>query len=426
MHFLRGKLLFLMTFSSVVMASFMNCQVFADVSILISSDLVDMTLPLGGFGEESQTITGWTDNAAGYTIGIRTTGESSALTNTDDNEFVIPTLSLPTGSESVPVDDFTDGYGYSLDSGVNYLPIPEPALQTMPLFKTTSAGTHTHELTFGVKVPMTTAAGVYRNTFVIEIVANLEPCASQSICYYGNGDDGDGVMEDQTPVASNDRVMLRPSNFSKPGYGFVGWNTAIDGTGTDYGPSQTIAVGDLSEEGLQLYAKWVQSVGNLQGWRGCETMNAGDITALTDTRDGNAYAVAKYEDGKCWMMENLRLDLSDTDVTISAQNTNKPTSDFMTAANAHPASSDSFCTGNNAGCVDRVLHNTNNINRELLPSYNANNSSSSWYSYGAYYNYYTATAGNGGYSLTTRGAQVMVIFVRWGGGCLQLILRPMI
>lgn len=135
-------------------------------------------------------------------------------------------------------------------------------------------------------------------------------------------------------------------------------------------------------------------------------MNVGDVTALTDTRDGNTYAVAKYADGKCWMMENLRLDLSDPDVMISAQNTNKPTGDFMTAANAHPASSNSFCKGTNAGCVDSVLHNTNNINRELLPSYNANNSSSSWYSYGVYYNYYTATAGNGGFSLTTRGAQV--------------------
>lgn len=28
----------------------------------------------------------------------------------------------------------------------------------------------------------------------------------------------------------------------------------MDGSGTDYGLSQTIAVGDLSEEGLQLYA----------------------------------------------------------------------------------------------------------------------------------------------------------------------------
>ena len=101
-------------------------------------------------------------------------------------------------------------------------------------------------------------AGVYQNTFVIEIVANLTPCAEDSICYYGNNDDGDGEMEDQTPVASNSNVMLTPSNFSRPGYGFAGWNTELDGTGTTYGPSQTIAVGDLSEEGLQLYAKWVQ------------------------------------------------------------------------------------------------------------------------------------------------------------------------
>ena len=376
------------------------------ISISISSDSVEMNLPPGQFGEGSQTIAASTTSSAGYTIGIRTTGQSSALTNIDDNKLIIPTLTLPAGSESIPVESFTDGYGYSLDSGANYLPIPEPAVQTTPLFKTTSAGTHTHELTFGVKVPMTTVAGVYQNTFVIGIVANLEPCAPQSICYFGNGDDGDGVMEDQEDVASGSSVMLTPSNFSKPGYGFAGWNTAIDGTGTDYGPSQTITVGDLSAEGLQLYAKWVQSAGDLQGWRGCEAMNVGDVTALTDTRDGNTYAVAKYEDGKCWMMENLRLDLSDPDVTISAQNTNKPTTDFMTTANAHPASSDTFCTGGNAGCVDRVLHNTNNINRNKPASPTTNDSNSSWYSYGVYYNYYTATAGNGGFSLTTKGAQV--------------------
>ncbi|MBQ6414520.1 InlB B-repeat-containing protein [Candidatus Saccharibacteria bacterium] len=79
----------------------------------------------------------------------------------------------------------------------------------------------------------------------------------ESSCYFGNGDDGKGVMEDQESVVSDSSVMLRPSNFSKPGYGFAGWNTAMDGLGTNYGLSQTITVGDLSEEGLQLYANWV-------------------------------------------------------------------------------------------------------------------------------------------------------------------------
>ncbi len=378
-----------------------------EISVSLSSSVVEMNLLQGEFGEESQTVTASTTNTAGYTVGLRTTGESSALLNVSDDSYTIPTFVLPSGADSIPVDELSGGYGYSIDGGEHYLPVPEPtAVKATTLFKTTSAGTEQYDLTFGVNVPMGTTAGTYTNTFVIEAVVNLEPCAIESICYFGNGDDGDGVMEDQEDVVSGSSVMLRPSNFSRPGYGFAGWNTEMDGTGTNYGPSQTITVGDLSEEGLQLYAKWVQSAGDLQGWRGCETMNVGDVTALTDTRDGNTYAVAKYADEKCWMMENLRLDLSDTDVTISTQNTNKPTSDFMTVANTHPASSNSFCKGTNAGCVDSVLHNTNNINRELLPSYNANNSSSSWYSYGVYYNYYTATAGNGGYSLTTRGAQV--------------------
>ena len=406
----KGKILLLVSVFFVILMACTGASVWAEdgtISISISNDSVVMNLAQGEFGEETQTIEAWTSNEAGYTVGIRTAGTSTALTNAADNSYTIPTFALPTGAESIPVDELGSGYGYSIDGGENYLPVPEPsAVKATTLFKTTSAGRNQHELTFGVNVPIDTMAGTYTNTFVIEIVSNLEPCAMESICYFGNGDDGDGVMEDQKNVASGSNVMLRPSNFSKPGYGFAGWNTEIDGGGTNYGPSQTITVGDLSEEGLQLYANWVQSNGDLQGWRGCETMNVGDVTALTDTRDGNTYAVAKYADGKCWMMENLRLDLSDTDVTITAQNTNKPKTEFMTAANAHPASSNSFCAGNNAGCVDRVLYNTNNINRSLPASYNTNDSSSSWYSYGVYYNYYTATAGNGGYSLTIKGAQV--------------------
>ena len=394
----------------MALAGFCDGLVFAEdeISISIDSDSLVMSLLPGEFAEGSQTITASTNNTAGYKIGIRTTGPSSALENTDGNNYAISTFTLPEGSDEIPVSDLGDGYGYSLDGGQNYLPVPEPSMSSTTIFKTSTAteGENEHELTFGFKVPMDVLAGTYSNTFVIDIVANLEPCEAESICYYGNDDDGTGEMENQSPVLSNDSVNLTPSNFSRSGYGFAGWNTKLDGTGTNYGPNQTITTGDLSEEGLQLYAKWVQSAGDLQRWKGCDAMSVGDVTALTDTRDGNTYAVAKYADGKCWMMENLRLDLSDPDVTVSIQNTNKPTSDFMTLANAHPASSNTFCSGNNSGCIDRVLYNTNNINRNKPASSTTNDSNSSWYSYGAYYNYYTATAGNGGYSLATKGAIV--------------------
>lgn len=403
----RGEV-FLVILLSLTLTCFCSSAVFAanDVSISISDDTAAMNLLPGQFTEETQVITASTTSAAGYTIGLRTTGPSSSLVHTSNNNYTIPTFTLPSGAESIPVSNLGSGYGFSIDNGANYRPLPEPtALDAITLFETSSAGSHTHNLTFGVKAPANSVAGVYENTFLIVIVPNLEPCAAETICYFGNNDDGNGVMPDQS-VTSNSDVTLIPSNFSRPGYGFKGWNTAIDGTGTNYGPNQTITVGDLTTEGLQLYAMWVPSAGDLQGWRGCETMSEGDITALTDTRDGNTYAIAKYADGKCWMMENLRLNLSDTNVVISDSNTNKPTSSFITDANAHPASSDNFCTGNNSGCVTRIYHNTNNINRNLTPAYDTNDSSSSWYSYGVYYNYYTATAGNGGYSFATGGATV--------------------
>ena len=258
-------MLFVAVFLMVLMAC-TGADAFAEeeITISVSDDSVEMNLMQGQFGEASQTITASTTSVAGYTVKMRTTGVSSALVNTVDDSYIIPTFVLPSGEDSIPAAELGDGYGYSVDGGTNYLPVPEPtAVRATTLFKTTTAGTDTHELTFGVKVPMGTVAGTYTNTFVIEAVVNLEPCAAESICYYGNDDDGTGEMPVQSGVTSGSDVLLIPSNFSRPHYGFAGWNTEIDGTGTNYGPSQTITVGNLSEEGLQLYARWIQSAGDL-------------------------------------------------------------------------------------------------------------------------------------------------------------------
>ena len=234
----------------------------------------------------------------------------------------------------------------------------------------------------------------------------LENCSENKICYFGNGDNVVGAMNDQAVVSGADTVLIS-SNYSRSGYGFAGWNTMANGSGTSYGPNQTINTGDLSAQGLRLYAMWVPSSGDFQSWKECGNLNSGDVIALTDNRDGNTYAVAKYGDNQCWMMENLRLDLSDQDLEISGLNTNAPTSDFASYINNnHPASTDSFCDENSVSCRDTVYHNTNNTNRTLNASYDANNAASSWYSYGNYYNWYTATAGNGTSNLTTLGAVV--------------------
>lgn len=47
----------------------------------------------------------------------------------------------------------------------------------------------------------------------------------------------------------------------------------------------------------------------------CQNLEVGDMTTLMDSRDGNLYNVAKLTDGKCWMIENLRL----LDTTITSE-----------------------------------------------------------------------------------------------------------
>ena len=391
----------------------------SDLTITISSDSVNLNLAASEFGAGSQTITASTTSSAGYEIRLITTGDSSALVDGQDDSKTIPTFTLPSGSSSIPIGSISDGYGYSVDGGANYLPVPEPLGPSAVLFQTSTSGSNNHTLTFGVNVPASAQPGNYSNTFNIVIVANLLPCPKNNICYAGNEDDGTGTMDNQISVSSNSNVDLLASNFSRLGYGFAGWNTEPDGTGTNYGPNQTITTGDLSVTGLQLYARWIPSSGNLQSWNGCNGMTAiryddntgelimaqNSITALTDTRDNSTYAVVKFGDNQCWMIENLRLDLNNQDLTITDLNTNKPSADFSLAVNSnHPASSNSFCNNNNSACNNQVLFNTNNTNRNLTASSNTNNNSSSWYSYGNYYNWYTATAGNGTYGLNTEGA----------------------
>lgn len=225
-----------------------------------------------------------------------------------------------------------------------------------------------------------------------------EECSG--ICYYGNGADA-GTMPDQT-VNGGDSVMLIPSNFSRAGYGFVGWNTVADGSGTMYGPSETITVPD--EGVLQLYAIWVASTGYIQGFN-CGSLAQGKVTALTDIRDGQVYAVAKLVDGKCWMIENLRLNPADENTIINASNTNNPTQTFVDdIANNFRGNGDTgayFSDCDLSGgvssidCSDRVAFLKNNIYRGYSANYLTDVVTSSWYSYGILYNWHTATAGNG-------------------------------
>ena len=180
--------------------------------------------------------------------------------------------------------------------------------------------------TYAAFVSTTQPAGTYSGQVKYTLVhpANeipLQPQTTEAGCirYYPNGSNVEGTMGCQPITSSDTSATLLASNFSRAGYGFAGWSKAYDYSDSTgfLGPQEdiTFTAGQYtgSNNGLSLYARWIKSAGNIQNWSGCSSLTSGSVTALTDQRDGETYAVAKLADGNCWMIENMRLENTNSD-----------------------------------------------------------------------------------------------------------------
>ena len=245
-------------------------------------------------------------------------------------------------------------------------------------------------------------------------------------------------------IASASLIELIAPNYSRSGYGFVGWSTDFNTTSssTIYGPNETIdKPSSVADHGLILYPAWVKSEGSLQDSTKVTTLcgsGAGSltqatwdtanskmsatlssVTALTDQRDGNTYAIAKLSDGNCWMIENLRLDADNTTgdtnknlaqgygtSTTYGNFTGLATSENANFSNTNPPAANSLYStdgstantiqgGNSSYYASRMpRYNNSNINRTLGASQRLGGSGTyyHWYSYGNYYTWASAMA----------------------------------
>ena len=180
---------------------------------------------------------------------------------------------------------------------------------------------------------------------------------------------------------------------------------------------------------VYLYPVWVakettvtMQTFNATNYAAYNSAPIGTVIALEDTRDNDVYAVAKLADGKWWMIENLRLDDS---ATITTANTHNPLNNAGNVtlkikyynnviADHLASSSDNWCITTEASCYDQTMLNANNTNiggknssdADLIQSYGLDSDTAQWYGYGNYYNWYSATAGNGIYSFKTNNNSV--------------------
>ena len=101
----------------------------------------------------------------------------------------------------------------------------------------------------------------------------------------------------------------------------------------------------------------------------CANSNLHEAAILMDVRDGNSYTVAKLKDNKCWMTENLRL----VDKVLTPVDSDVVSNFTVPASNLNVAN-----TYDSSTVLPMVYYN---------PSKPQD---------GAYYNWFTATAGTGG------------------------------
>ena len=262
---------------------------------------------------------------------------------------------------------------------------------------------------YAIYISPTQPVGTYTGKVKYTLVHpyNETPCTEGKICYHKNANNVVGSMGRQN--ATGTTAMLMASNFSHDGYGFAGWNTEEDGTGTSYGPNETITLPNDMSEGLNLYAMWIKSTGSLQDWDGCYNMNIGDVTALTDMRDNDTYAIAKLADGKCWMIENLRLDNTNSDNATGAlaqgYGTSATYGNFSGLADPEAPWIGDSTTANSLYSIDgsdgTINIGADNNPSRRFPRYNNQNTASrdsypttnqNIYSYGNYYTWAAAIA----------------------------------
>ena len=348
----------------------------------------------------------------------------------------------------------------------NYHIVPNTHTKVASYASSTGTGSLSVDATYKASISSTQLAGNYLGKVKYTLIhpatgpAPVAPlaasdCPKHSICYAPNADDIEGTMRgdefstvaastkagrqtNRISINSTTEAILAAYNYSRPGYGFAGWSqnynasAAPGSTDVIYGPQASVFTGssvpevvDFSTKGLILYPVWVASTGTMQTFStsDCNAMNIGDVTARTDIRDGNTYTIAKLVDGKCWMVENLRLS-NDENITPSNTHSNngvfggvftglaKSENDNYECCKNPPVPNSLYSAdGSTANVISggdssywhvrMPRYNNNNTNRSLTPSHSkADNSSAhlQWYGYGNLYTWAAAIADTTHYS----------------------------
>lgn len=178
-----------------------------------------------------------------------------------------------------------------------------------------------------------------------------------------NANSGTGTMGMQK-IDAGQSENLTANTFTRTDYVFTGWNTEPDGSSTSYADAATYnAPASEDNKIVILYAQWVPAMQSFTSSQ-CQSQATDAPITLGDIRDGKTYTV-RYIDDHCWMIQNLNFNMT-SGMTLSPGTTNVATSSTITTVGS--------LTSGDSTAEPRTFVSSNN-------------------SYGTYYNFCAATAG---------------------------------
>lgn len=274
---------------------YINTNVFADsndvdfsitvnpsLTLALSSNAVNFSITptvSGAYNSANFTVTSATNNVYGYTLVMGTSNvnlTSNTINPTTGTNSIIPTLTeTQDGISAATFEASTDSsvlnhYGVAI--GVNNF----NAMKTTKQVKKTNAnnisGVDTTTIALASKLDLSTVPGTYSTTINFQMTANPLP----------------GGLEEAYQSAGKTKATINGKKY----YAMQDMTTEI-----------------------------------------CNNVTlTGDVIEVYDKRDNTIYRIGKLADNKCWLLDNLALDLTNTDVKNAMYDSSDSTHDTMTNA----------------------------------------------------------------------------------------------
>ncbi len=410
------------------------------IRITLSSDTMTINDLAPGSTSDSNIIkvTAESNAVAGYTlsstVGNSTTYNTTNMVHTNGtNTFTNLSSNKATLAN---FDPSTWGYSYATctttectntpswisgditgttNSGYNGLTLYSSS-SPIKLINTTTPGSSAIQFKFGAKADTSQLAGTYSNVINFIGVGKIIT-TSYTINFNDPSGEATSMPASQTGTSTTGSVQISSTQPTRTNYLFKGWCTAQTSDDTCSGdtvqPGGMLGLhpgtGNLTPTVTRtLYAMWGETLTQktiansttLQEVEACpSSLVTGQAYTLIDTRDNEQYVVAKLEDGRCWMLDNLRLDISISSIrdSLTESNTNADAASITSLKNGNRAAGDQYAngsysnysTGASYSVAKAYATNNNYVNPDS--SKNLGNGS---HKYGMYYNYCAASAGS--------------------------------